>query len=355
MSTAQFSSSKASIPDFEVVAQSIKAIKQSVLASKDGAYSYYADKFKLASAVANNLDKQIAKALISLPISLDNMKAVLKLLEAIGKIDAGERAGKIPTEKAAVARGQMQANLGNTVSSIIKDFNEVTAKLSEPADRLSNYARTIKVRLQETIATETSNQERAKRDVERESARLKTLEERYEKLKTATDEARGGPTDDLVGLVPDKNELLSLLDDETKDAATPKVVGAKKSIEIAIEQIKEIFELFEKTNKFTELAEVRDEIYSAVKAQRTVTEAAQERLRTENKALKEVDTYNTTVESMNSLAAETKKLVNAFSSFATKLQDMEGKQITADTLVRSFDDMEFYLEKARDAHNNVIV
>lgn len=219
----------------------------------------------------------------------------------------------------------------------------------QPTDKI------IEERLKDAIATETSNQTRAKQDVEREGARLKTIEERYEKLKAAVDEARGGPTEDLVGLIPDKEELSSLVDVGAADAAAPQVAIAKKSIKLAVEQIKKILLLVDKTMKFAQLTEIRDEVFNAVTAQRRVVEAAQERLRMENVTLTVLDTVKTAGASMTSLAAETNKLATAFISFATTLRDLNNQPVTADTLEKIVNDMEFYVEQARGARNKVIL
>lgn len=237
----------------------------------------------------------------------------------------------------------------------INDFNAAATELFERADRLSTYGQEIEERLKDAIATETSNQTRAKQDVEREGARLKTLEERYEKLKAAVDEARGGPTEDLVGLIPDKEELSSLVDVGAADAAAPQVAIAKKSIKLAVEQIKKILLLVDKTMKFAQLTEIRDEVFNAVTAQRRVVEAAQERLRMENVTLTVLDTVKTAGASMTSLAAETNKLATAFISFATTLRDLNNQPVTADTLEKIVNDMEFYVEQARGARNKVIL
>lgn len=356
MNSIQFSNSKASIPDFESVAQFVKAIKRGVPATSDGAYTYFADKIKLAATVADGLDKKITDVLTSLPNSLNHMKSAQPILKKIGEIDEAERSGQISTEKANAARAALQAKLGDAVSSTITDFNDAATKLSEPADRLSTYGQEIEVRLKDATETQTSNQARAQQDVEREGARLQTLEERYEKLKEAVDKARGGPTEDLVGLIPDEKELSSLLDVGPADAAAPQVAAAKKSIELALKQIKKILAVVDKTIEFEQLTELRDEVFNAVTEQRRVVEAAQERLRTENATLTLLATTVTTVgASMTSLATETNKLATAFFSFATTLRDLNNQPITADTVASIVNDMEFYLEQARGARNNVIL
>jgi len=354
MSTVQFPNSKASIPDFDSLAQSVKSIKRSAPAARDGAYTYFTDLLKLASTVADELDKQITDALTSLPGSLGNIKAVPAIMEQIGKIDESERTGKIPTDKAAIGRAQLQAKLGTAVSSTIKDFNAATTKLSEPIARLSNYAQRIEVRQKDTLATETSDQTRAKGDVAREDARLKTLEERHDKLNSAVDKARGGPTEDLVELIPDEEELSSLVDVEAEDAAAPEVAAAKKAVELSVKQVKKMLKLVDKTIEFIQLTKMRDEVYKAVKAQRSLKEAAQERLQTANTTLALLDTFKTTGVTMASLAAEASKLVTAFSTFATRLQELDGQPVTADTL-KGLENMESYLKDARAARNSVIL
>jgi hypothetical protein len=354
MSTVQFPISEAIIPDFDSIAKAIKAIKGSVASASDGPYSYFADKFKLASTVAVQLDRQIRDALTSLPVSLGNMRGVAPILEKISEIDEAERAGDISTDKAAIARAQLQARLGTAVSSTLTAFSDAT-KLSEPAGRLTNYAREIEARLPEAVDSETSNQARATADVERESARLNTLQQRYDKLLLAVEKARGGPTEDLVGLLPDTNELSSLLDVGAADAAAPQVTAVKKAIELAVNQIRNILKLVDNMIEFQQLTELRDEVSKAVQAQRQVTEAAQERERTAKATLTQLETFKTTGESMTLLAAETNKLVTAFSSFATQIQNLDGKPIAANTIEGILPNMESYLEQARKAINNVIL
>lgn len=355
MSPLQFSNSKASMPDFEAVARSVKVIKRSVSATNDGAYTYFADRIKLAATVADELDKTITDALASLPKSLSNMKSVQPILQKIGEIDEAQRTGKISTEQGNAARTQLQGKLGNTVSSTITDFNEAATQLSTPADRLSTYGKEIEVRLKDALDTETSNQARSKQDSDREGERLKTLENRYEKLEAAVDEARGGPTEDLVGLLPDEKELSSLVDVDEADAANPKVAAAKKAIEFAVKQVKKILALVDKTIKFEQLKEIRDELSKAVTAQRSVLEAAQDRLQTANATIAVLDTVKTAGASMTLLAAETTKLSTAFFSFATTLRDLDNQPVTADTLAKIVSDMEFYVEQARGARNKVIL
>lgn len=355
MNNLQFPNSKASMPDFESVAQSVKVIKRSVPATGDGAYTYFADRIKLAATVADGLDKKITDALTSLPISLNSMKSVQPILQKIGEINETQRTGKISTEQGNAARAQLQGKLGNAVSSTITDFNHAATQLSETADRLSTYGKEIEVRLKDALDTETSNQARAKQDSDREGERLKMLEQRYEKLKAAVDEARGGPTEDLVGLLPDEKELSSLVDVDAADAANPKVAAAKKSIEFTVKQVKKILTLVDKTIKFAQLIEIRDEVSKAVTAQRSVVEAAQERLRTAKATIAVLDTVKTAGASMTSLAAETTKLATAFFSFATTLRDLNNQPVTADTLAKIVSDMEFYVEQARGARNKVIL
>ena len=355
MSPVQFPTSEASIPDFESIAQSIKAIKRSVPAASGNSYTYFADRFKLAGTVADELDKQITSALTGLPGSLSQLKGVPTVLQQISKIDEAERAGEVPTDKAAIARAQLQAKLGTAVSATVTGFSEAATRLSEPASRLANYAREIGVRQTDAAATEASNQERAQSDVERESARLNILEDRYEKLRAAVDEARGEPTEDLVGLLPDSKELSSLVDIGAADAAAPEITAAKKAIEQAVEMVKKTMALIDKTIKFTQLTEIRDGIYKAVEAQRRVSEAAGERLRSGNALLNDLEIFRSTGTLMNSLAEEANKLVTTFSSFATALQDLDGKPVTADTLEQSVDKMESYLERSRSARNSVIL
>ena len=354
MSTMQFSNSKASIPNFESVAQSVQTIKRSVPAMSDGAYSYFTDRLKLAATVADDLNQEISNALASLPTSLNNMKVVQLLLQKIGEIDEAQRTGSISTEQANTARAQLQGRLSNAVSSTLTDFNNAATKLSYHADRLSTGKET-EVRLKDAIATETANHERLKQDVDRESARLKTLKERYDTLAAAVDEARGGPTEELVGLLPDEEELSSLLDAGPGDAAAPEVAVAKKSIEQAVKQIQKILTAVDKVIKFEQLTQMRDEVGKAATTQRIVVEAFQERLRAQNATLSQLDTIGTAGTSMTTLATEATKLSTAFFSFATTLRDFNNQAVTADTLMTIINDMEFYLEQARNERNKVIL
>ncbi|MEV3818088.1 alpha-xenorhabdolysin family binary toxin subunit B [Aeromonas salmonicida] len=351
----QLSNSKAIIPNFESVAQSVTTIKRSVPATSDGAYSYFIDRLKLAATVADNLNQEISNALTLLPTSLNSMKAVQPLQHKIGEIDEAQRTGKIPTEQANTARAQLQGKLSNAVSSTLTDFDNAATKLSESADRLSTFGKETEVRLKDAIATETANHERLKQDVDRESARLKTLKERYDTLAAAVDEARGGPTEDLVGLLPDEKELSSLLDAGPEDAAAPEVGAAKKAIELAVKQIKKILAVVDKTIKFEQLTQMRDEVSKAATTQASVVKAFQESLRAENATLALLDTIGTAGTSMTALATETTKLSTEFFSFAATLRDLNNQAVTADTLMEIINDMEFYLKQARDARNKVIL
>jgi hypothetical protein len=350
-----FSNSKAIIPNFESVAQSVTTIKRSIPATSDGAYSYFTDRLKLAATVADNLNQEISNALTLLPTSLNNMKAVQPLQQKIGEIDEAQRTGKISTEQANTARAQLQGKLSNAVSSTLTDFDNAATKLSESADRLSTFGKETEVRLKDAIATETANHERLKQDVDRESARLKTLKERYDTLAAAVDEARGGPTEDLVGLLPDEKELSSLLDAGPKDAVAPEVGAAKKVIELAVKQIQKILAVVDKTIKFEQLTQMRDEVSKAAMEQASVVEAFQESLRAENATLAMLDTIGTAGTSMTALATETTKLSTEFFSFVATLRDLNNQAVTADTLMEIINDMEFYLKQARDARNKVIL
>jgi hypothetical protein len=351
----QFSNSKASIPNFQSVAQSVQTIKRSVPAMSDGAYSYFTDYLKFTANVADDLNQEINNALALLPTSLNNMKVVQPLLQKIGEIDEAERRGEISTEQANTAQAQLQGKLSNAVSSTLTDFNNAATKLSESADRLSQFGKETEVRLKAPIATETPNHERLKQDVDRESARLKTLKERYDTLAAAVDEARGGPTEELVGLLPDEAEMSSLLDAGPGDAAAPEVAVAKKSIELTVKEIKKILAAVDKIIKFEQLTQMRDEVGKAVTTQRIVVEAFQERLRAQNATLSQLDKIGTVRTSMTTLATETTKLSTAFFSFATTLRDLNNQVVTADTLMTIINDMEFYLNQARDARNQVIL
>lgn len=351
----QLSNSTANIPNFESVAHSVTTIKRSVPATSDGAYSYFTDRLKLAATVADNLNQEIGNALTLLPTSLNNMKAVQPLQQKSGEIDEAQRTGKITTEQANAARAQLQGKLSTAVSSTLTDFNNAATKLSESADRLSTFGKETEVRLKDAIATETANHERLKQDVERESARLKTLKERYETLAAAVDEARGGPTEDLVGLLPDEKELSSLLDADPEDAAAPEVGAAKKAIELAVKQIQKILAVVDKTIKFEQLTQMRDEVSKAATKQASVVKAFQERLRAENATLALLGTIGTAGTSMTALATETTKLSTELSSFVATLRDLNNQAVTADNLMEIINYMEFYVKQARDARSKVIL
>lgn len=351
----QLSNSKAIIPNFESVAQSVTTIKRSVPATSDGAYSYFADRINLAATVADNLNQEISNALTLLPTSLNNMKAVQQLQQKIGEIDEAQHTGKISTEQANAARAQLQGKLSNAASSTLTDFDNAAAKLSESAERLSTFGKETAVRLKDATATETANHERLKQDVDREYARLKTLKDRYATLAAAVDEARGGPTEDLVGLLPDEKELSSLLDADPEDAAAPEVGAAKKAIELAVKQIKKILAVIDKTIKFEQLTQIRDEIFKAVTKQTSVVEAFQESLLTVNATLAQLDTIGMAGTSMTALATETTKLSTELFSFVATLRDLNNQAVTVDSLMDLINDMEFYLKQARDARNKVIL
>ncbi|MFB2927587.1 hypothetical protein [Aeromonas hydrophila] len=351
----QLSNSKAIIPNFESVAQSVTTIKRSVPATSDGAYSYFADRINLAATVADNLNQEISNALTLLPTSLNNMKAVQQLQQKIGEIDEAQHTGKISTEQANAARAQLQGKLSNAASSTLTDFDNAAAKLSESAERLSTFGKETAVRLKDATATETANHERLKQDVDRESARLKTLKDRYATLAAAVDEARGGPTEDLVGLLPDEKELSSLLDADPEDAAAPEVGAAKKAIELAVKQIKKILAVIDKTIKFEQLTQIRDEVFKAVTKQTSVVEAFQESLRAVNATLAQLDTIGMAGTSMTALATETTKLSTELFSFVATLRDLNNQAVTVDSLMDLINDMEFYLKQARDARNKVIL
>ncbi|WP_324003593.1 hypothetical protein [Aeromonas hydrophila] len=351
----QLSNSKAIIPNFESVAQSVATIKRSVPATSDGAYSYFADRINLAATVADNLNQDISNALTLLPTSLNNMKAVQQLQQKIGEIDEAQHTGKISTEQANAARAQLQGKLSNAASSTLTDFDNAAAKLSESAERLSTFGKETAVRLKDATATETANHERLKQDVDRESARLKTLKDRYATLAAAVDEARGGPTEDLVGLLPDEKELSSLLDADPEDTAAPEVGAAKKAIELAVKQIKKILAVIDKTIKFEQLTQIRDEVFKAVTKQTSVVETFQESLRSVNATLAQLDTIGMAGTSMTALATETTKLSTELFSFVATLRDLHNQAVTVDSLMDLINDMEFYLKQARDARNKVIL
>ncbi|WP_240533758.1 hypothetical protein [Aeromonas veronii] len=339
----------------------VTTIKRCVPATSDGVYSYFADRINLAATVVDDINKEISNALALLPTSLNNMKSVQQLQQKIGEIDEAQHTGKISTDQANAARTQLQGNLSNVVSSTLADFKNAATELSEPATRLSTFGKETSVRLKDATATETANHERLKQDVDRESSRLKTLKDRYATLAAAVDEARGGPTENLVGLLPDEMELSNLLDTDPKDAAAPEDVAvpevgaAKKSIELSVKQINKILAVIDKTIKFNQLTQIRDEVFKAVTKQTCVVEAFQESPRTVNTALAQPDTIGMAGTSMAALATETTKLSTELFSFETTLRDLNNQAVTVDSLMELINDIEFYLKQARDARNKVIL
>lgn len=344
-----------SIPDFTLLARSIKAIKRNVPPSTASVYTYFADTFKIAASLADDIDRQITESLTSLPVSVADLKNTPAILLQLRQIDEAEQSGKITPEKAAAGRAQLQTKLATAFSSTINSLTGAASKLSDPVNRLARYAQELEIRLNDAVNTETANLARAKQDVERESARLKTLEDRYNKLVEAVDAARGGPTENIAGLLPDKDELASLVDIGAADAAAPEVAAAKKAIELAIEQMKKMLDMIDKTITFVQLTEMRDQVYKAVESQRTVLQGAQERLKKETDILRDLDSFRSVRESMNYVCEEAGKLSAAFSSFASALQSLPIPPNNADTLQEIINDLDSYLNQARSAHASVIL
>ena len=169
---------------------SIKTINRSVPAIADGAYSYFADSVNQASTVADNVNTQITDALTTLPTALQNLKAVEAYAANIAKVNAAEQNGDIDAETAAAGRKQLVERLNEGATTVATSFNNSANDLSESATRLTGYSDKLHVRVEDAKSTETSNHERAKEDVDRESARVNTLQARYDTLKEAVDEKR---------------------------------------------------------------------------------------------------------------------------------------------------------------------
>ncbi len=355
MSIIEFPNKDKSLPDMNAISQSIKTINRAVPAVQDGAYSYFADSIKMGSTIAENINTQITDALTILPTSLHKLKSVEAFATNIAKINASEKAGEIDADTSAKGRKQLEDKLNEGVSSIITSFESNSNDLSESAGRLSNYSNKVDVRLKDALSTETASHERAKSDAERESARLSTLEARYEKMKASVDEKRGGPTDELIDIIPDEKELSSLLDVGAEDAAAPEVAAAKKGVELAVAEIKKVLEVIGKTIEFVQLANIRDEIFKAMEAQRKVSNATAENLRAIDKTFGELDTVKSAGDAMATAGGEVNKMVVTFSSFVESLKNMDGKEITEDTISSMYDSMNSYLEQVCKANNNVIL
>jgi hypothetical protein len=355
MSIIQNPNKVISIPDFNSITQSIKTINRAVPAIENGVYSYFTDSIKLASTIANNLTNQMTDALTSLPTTLENLKLVEGFASNIEKINNAVKTGEIDEKMADIGRNQLQAKLNDAASLIILKFDQYGDELSESAQRLAKYSDRIEVRLIDASATETANQARAKADFDRESARLTTLETSLSELNKAVDEKRGGPAEDLLALIPDEKALSSLIDVGAADAAAPEVAAAKKTIELAVSEIKKVLEVVDKTIEFVQLANIRDEIFKATQAQREVLNAVVKRLKDTKNTIAELDYINTTGEAMATAATEVNKMVLTFSKFVNDIQNLDGKQITAALISGLYDSMNSYLDLVRKSQNNVIL
>lgn len=355
MSTIESSNKDNSLPDMNAISQSTKAINRAVPVTQDGAYSYFADSMNMGSTVAVKINEQITDALTTLPTSLQKLKSVDAFAKNIAKINASEKAGEIDSATAAKGRKQLEDRLNEGVSSVITNFVSSSNDLSESAERLSNYSKKIVLRLKDANSTEIANQERTKLDAERESERLSTLEARYEKMKEAVDEKRGGPLEDFISIIPDEEELSSLMDLGAEDAAAPEVAAAKKAVELAVKQIKKVLEVVEKTIEFVQLADIRDEVFKASQAQRKISNETNERLRTINETLGKLGTIKAASDAMETTGDEVGKMASTFSSFVDSLKNLDGEELTEATITNLYDSMNGYLEKVRKANNQVIL
>ncbi len=354
MTIIQFRS-KISFPDMTLLAQSIKDINRAVNETEDGAYTYFADNIKMASTISGKLTNQVTAALTTLPGSLQNLNSVQAFAENIAKINDAEKAGKISENAAEQGRKQLQDRLNEGLSSVITSFENNSDALAESRERLSNYSAKIDVRIKDALSTEEANQKRAKADSDRENNRLATLEARLVKLDDAVDKNRGGPTEDFASILPDEKELSSLLDIGATDAAAPEVAAAKKAVEAAVAEIKKVLKVVDKTIKFIQLSEMRDEMFTATQEQRKIVNATTKTLDAINTTLRVLDTTNSAGKSMETAAEEVNKMVETFSGFVEDLKNLDGKQITETTMSSLFDTMNKYLEQVRTAQNKVIL
>ena len=169
------------------------------------------------------------------------------------------------------------------------------------------------------------------------------------------DEKRGGPVDELLEIMPDEEELSGLLDVGAEDAAAPEVAAAKKAVEVAVKQIKKVLGVINKVVEFEQLVSMRDEIFKALEAQREVSNAASDRLRTANAILGQLGKIQTASDAMNDISEQLNKIVSAFTKFDNNLKNLDGQQIEEDTITNLYEPMKNYLDRVRKAKNNVIL
>lgn len=356
MSTTETSKNNGELPDMNAIGQSIKEIKRAVPVTQDSAYSYFADAMKNASYVADMINGQITDALSTLQVALNPMTLVKECVSNIEKINEAERAVKIDSINAATARGQMEKKLNDGLSSVITSFQKSSDDLSESTERLATFSQIISVRLKDATKTETASRDRIKGDLVLEQARLETLEDRYEKIKVTCDEKRGGPIDELKEIIPDKEELSSLMDVAAEDAvAGPEVAVAKKAIELAVTQINKILEIAGKVIEFTQLVEMRDAIFSALQAQQKIVKEKKASLAKVEEALDKLAIIENAAKAMETIAIEVGKIVEEFTSFVSSLQNLDDEELTADTITNLHKSMNDYLDRVRKANKKVIL
>jgi len=355
MTTNRIFNNENVLPDMNAIAQSIKTIRRAVPATQDGAYTYFADDINIASTIADTLESQVNDALIKLPISIKKLKSAEAFTLGIEKINNAEKAGEIDAKTADAGRQQLESRLTESVSSVIIDFTNSANDLSETARRLSKNSDKVDIRRKDAVATETSNFDRATSDFKRENARVDTLQATLDKLNNAVDESRGGPTEDLVSLIPDEKELSSLLDVGAEDAAAPEVAAAKKAVELAVAEMKKVLAVVDKTIEFIHLTELRDQVFDALQAQRKISNAAAERVRVASNTLGVLGTIAIAGVAMGTASDEVQKMVSAFSNFTREVKNLDGKEITEATISPLCNPMDSYLAQLSIAHNNVIL
>jgi hypothetical protein len=343
------------LPDMDSLMNSIKTINRAVPALSNSAYSYFNDTLKMSSTIAEEIDTKVSDALVILPTSLEKMKSAESFAQSIAKINALEKEGSISADQADAAREQLEVRLNDSLSSTINSFSDHATRLTDSSDRLAVYANKITVRLKDANSTETANFDRAKKDADRENERVKILEARYEKLREAADEKRGGPLDEFTDIIPDGKELSSLLDVGAGDAAAPEAAAAKKAVELAVTEMKKMLESLKGVIKFMEIADLRDEAFKALQAQRKVANAASDLLKAENEKMGELDTVQSAGDAIGTVAKEVDKIASTFSSFVSSLKNLDGKEVDDDTISKLFDSMSSYLDQVRTDKNHVIL
>jgi len=353
MNTIAFTNSGNSLPDFERLANSIKTVKRGFPAVKDGSYTYFADTINGAAGIVDGLGNHLTSLLTSLPRSLDDMQQSASLLDKIGQIDDAEQKGQLTAEKAGAARTQLQGKFNEALSSTLTALTTGGETLSGSADGLVKLVRKIEVRANDAHATEIANQTRAKANLDGANARLKILDNRLSKLNDAVDEKRGGPTEDLLSVLPDKDELTSLMDLGAEDVAAPELAIAKKSVEIAMNQLEKVLKLVDKTIEFERLRDIRDKVFAAREAQGKVVVAAQATLDTIKATLGVLSTVTSAKDAMTAVAEETTTLSRALGGFAAEIQGLDGQQVTAKSVTDIVTKAKSYLTRVQKAYNDV--